>query len=307
MCTSTRPETDPVKVGRFLDLRTDFAFKRIFATDQNKEFLIEFLNQVFRGKKKIIDLKYQNTVQPGGTPEARSTIFDVRCTGANGEEFIIEMQRASQPHFAERLLFYTSSLIGELAKRGESWDFKLPGIYFVAIMDFHLQHFDRTRYLHHCQLRYDDPLHHTLLDTYGFTLIELPKFKGKLQGLQTDLDKWCFLFKNLDKLHEIPVSLNTGALKKLFPVAEVSKLSKEEYTMYQLSLLAKQTEYAVLKNAEEKAEKRGERKGEKKGEKRAEEKMIRRLLTLNKMSIADISTVTGWSEEAIQRIKDSMN
>jgi len=292
------PETVPVKVGRFMDLRTDFAFKKIFSTEQNKGFLIEFLNQLFRGKKKIVDLRYQNTVHPGGTTDARSAIFDVRCTGTNGEEFIIEMQRASEPRFAERMLCYTSALIGALARPGRSWDFKLPEIYFVAILDFNIQHFDHTRYLHHCQLRYDDPMHHPLLDTYGLTLIELPKFKRSLQGLQTDLDKWCFLFKNLDKLHEIPVSLNTGAFQKLFPIAEVSNLSKQEYTMYQLSLMAKQREYAVLKHAEEKGVKRGKRS--------EAEKIIRRLLALKAVSISQISEATGWSEQAIQKIKDSM-
>jgi hypothetical protein len=68
--------------------------------------------------------------------------------------------------------------------------------------------------------------------------------------------------------------------------------------MYQLSLMAKQREYAVLKHAEEKGVKRGKRS--------EAEKIIRRLLALKAVSISQISEATGWSEQAIQKIKDSM-
>lgn len=103
-------------------------------------------------------------------------------------------------------------------------------------------------------------------------------------------------------MDEIPVSLSTGALKKLFSLAEVSNLSKEEYTMYQYSLLAKQSDYAARQYAREQGEKEGEKRGEKKGI----EKTIRGLLALNTISVTEISKATGWGEEAIQKIKDSM-
>ncbi|SDF79118.1 PD-(D/E)XK nuclease family transposase [Mucilaginibacter pineti] len=40
---------------------TDFGFKRIFGTDPNKDLLIAFLNEVFRGRKHIVDLVYNKT------------------------------------------------------------------------------------------------------------------------------------------------------------------------------------------------------------------------------------------------------
>jgi predicted transposase/invertase (TIGR01784 family) len=277
-----------------MDLRTDFAFKKIFATEQHKELLIAFLNQVFKGKKKILDITYQQTVHTGDTAEARSTVFDIRCTGAGGEEFIIEMQRAAQPHFSKRMLCYSSALVTELTKRGQLWDFNLPEIYLVAVVDFHIQQFDSARCLHHWQWYYDDPDHHTALDSHGFFIVELPKFNKETTELETEFDKWCYLFKHLGELDEIPVSLSTGGLKKLFSLAEVSNLSKEEYTMYQYSLLAKQSDYAARQYAREQGEKEGI------------EKTIRGLLALNTISVTEISKATGWSEEAIQKIKDSI-
>jgi hypothetical protein len=72
--------------------------------------------------------------------------------------------------------------------------------------------------------------------------------------------------------------------------------------MYQLSLMAKQREYAVLKYAEE----RGEKRGVKKGKRSEAEKIIRGVLALKAVSISQISEATGWSEQAIQKLKDSM-
>jgi hypothetical protein len=49
-------------------------------------------------------------------------------------------------------------------------------------------------------------------------------------------------------LKKIPVILNKRIFEKLFTIAEVSKLTKEEYMQYEKSLMAKWDEYAVLKN-----------------------------------------------------------
>ena len=43
---------------KYIDLLTDFSFKRVFGTDPNKDLLIAFSNEVFRGRKEIKDLVY---------------------------------------------------------------------------------------------------------------------------------------------------------------------------------------------------------------------------------------------------------
>jgi hypothetical protein len=49
-----------IKVGKFVDLRSDFGFKVAFADRQNKDILIDFLNQLLAGKTRIVDLTYRN-------------------------------------------------------------------------------------------------------------------------------------------------------------------------------------------------------------------------------------------------------
>jgi predicted transposase/invertase (TIGR01784 family) len=91
--------------GKYIDLLIDFAFKKIFGSEPNKDLLIDFLNEVFRGRKQIIDLIYNKNEHPGDIKEEGAVIFDLLCTGDKGERFLIEVQRATQGYFKERACF----------------------------------------------------------------------------------------------------------------------------------------------------------------------------------------------------------
>ena len=63
MATSKKPRTKknihkPQDAGVFIDLRTDFGFKRLFG---EKDLMIDFLNSVL--DISIVDLEYRNTVR----------------------------------------------------------------------------------------------------------------------------------------------------------------------------------------------------------------------------------------------------
>jgi len=86
MAMSKKPFT-----GKYIDPLVDFAFKKIFGSDPNKDLLIAFLNEVFRGRKHIVDLIYNKNEHPGDLRDEGAAIFDLLCTGDNGDQFIIEV------------------------------------------------------------------------------------------------------------------------------------------------------------------------------------------------------------------------
>jgi len=94
----------PVR-GKYIDPLVDFAFKKIFGSEPNKDLLIDFLNEVFRGRKHIVDLSYDKNEHPGEVKDEGSAVFDLLCTGNNGERFLIEVQRAKQGYFKKELYF----------------------------------------------------------------------------------------------------------------------------------------------------------------------------------------------------------
>ena len=55
----------PVSQERYVNFYTDFAFKKLFGTEVNKELLISFLNSLFDGEEIVKDLTYLNAEHPG--------------------------------------------------------------------------------------------------------------------------------------------------------------------------------------------------------------------------------------------------
>jgi hypothetical protein len=149
------------------------------------------------------------------------------------------MQRVKQKFFRDRAIYYTSALINEQGPKGDSeWDFKLQEVYLVGVMDFCFDDTAPDSYLRRVHLT-DEVTGKVFYEKLGYTFLEIPQFNKTEEELETDLDKWLYLLKNLSILDKIPVFLNYRIFKKLFTISEVAQLSKEEYMLYERDLIAK--------------------------------------------------------------------
>src|SRR5690606_7422890 len=92
----------------------------------------------------------------------------------------------------------------------------------------------------------------------GYIFIELTKFVKTEAELDTDLDKWLYVLKNMSSMDKIPVYLRKPIFEKLFNIAEYSNLTKEEKTMYDTSLKRKWDNKAMLDYAVKEATKEAE-------------------------------------------------
>src|SRR5699024_3563451 len=99
-------------------------------------------------------------------------------------------------------------------------------------------------YLHRVHLSYEDS-GKVFYKKLGFTFIEIPKFTKTEKELKTGVDKWLFVLKNLNRLQKIPLILNSRIFGRLFEIAAVSNLTKEEYMKYEKDLMASWDEYAI--------------------------------------------------------------
>ncbi|WP_246432722.1 Rpn family recombination-promoting nuclease/putative transposase, partial [Wolbachia endosymbiont of Drosophila auraria] len=82
-------------LSKFLDVRNDVAFKKIFGTEKNKDILIHFLNDIigFTGKNQIKDIEFLSTIQDPDIAAKKQSIVDVLCRDENGMQVIVEMVR----------------------------------------------------------------------------------------------------------------------------------------------------------------------------------------------------------------------
>jgi predicted transposase/invertase (TIGR01784 family) len=304
--------------SKFIDPLTDFGFKHLLGSEPNKEIMIAFLNAIFAGKKEIVDLVFSPTEHAGSTDEYKKVFFDLMCTGKDGSQFIIEMQRREQECFHDRCIYYLSRLISEQLPKGASnWDIEqLKEVYLIAILEFKFKNNDDDHYLHDIALMNKDT-GKVFYDKLGFKFLELPNFGKEAHELKSDLDKWFYILKNMSRMEKIPLYLNQGIFKKLFKIAEVSKLTKGQRTLYESNLKAK-LDYEVSlawasKEAGEKAKIEGMAEGLQEGrqqgiEEGREEGIYKQKLTMARkqkqrgVPIEEIAELNDLSIEEIEKL-----
>jgi len=290
MAKATKPT-----IGTYIDPLTDFAFKKLFGSEPNKDLLIDFLNGVFRGRKLIVDLVYNKNEHPGETVNEGSAIFDLTCTGNDGEQFIIEVQRGKQGNFKQRAIFYTSRLVSEQAPKGRrsEWAYDVKEVYLIALLeDFSLDAGNDQEFLHDICLS-NRETGKVFYEGLGYIFIELIKFVKTEAELDTDLDKWLYVLKNMSSMNKIPVYLRKPIFEKLFNIAEYSNLTKEEKTMYDTSLKRKWDNKAVLDYAVNEAAKEA---------KQTEKMEIAREMKKDGISVEQIAKFTKLSIEEIEKL-----
>ncbi|MBW7874789.1 MAG: Rpn family recombination-promoting nuclease/putative transposase [Candidatus Cloacimonetes bacterium] len=251
-----------MRADTFVSPFTDFGFKKLFGEEYNKDLLLDFLNQLLQKEQgNIVSLTYLKNEQLGRHSSDRRAIFDLYCENERGEKFIVEIQKTKQKFFKDRTLYYSSFPIIEQGQVG-AWDFELQAVYTVAILDFV---FDEDKdlpekYRHDIKLS-DIETKKVFYDKLTFIYLEMPKFNKSIDELNTRFDKWLYILKNLERLHQIPDKFKDRIFEKLFKAAEIAQFSKDENMAYQDSLKV----FRDLKNSFDTAIEEGHQKGLQKG------------------------------------------
>lgn len=229
-------------------------------------------------------------------------IFDLTCTGQDGEIFIIEVQRIRQQYFKDRAVYYLSRLIHDQAPKGSDWDYSLREVYFIGIMDSVLEDSDPAQCVHHVRMSYTGT-GREFYKKLGLIFIEVPKFTKNENELKTGMDKWLFVLKNMSRLKKIPAILHTRVFTKLFNIAAVSNLKREEYMKYEKDLMASWDEYAIKKTLLEE----GIEKGREEGIGQKSYMVVKNLLAVGKFSIAEIAGFADVSEAFVKKVQADLH
>ena len=325
-------------MAEYINPRVDWAFKRIFGSDDTKECLITFLNGVFEDEFVIKDVKHLKTEQTCHQKRERGVIFDVACETDDGRHVIVEMQKKEQRYFVDRALYYSSKAIVEQAKPGE-WDFHLTPVYTVCFMDFIAE----TGIP--CQFRTDIGL--GLLEEedssdkeprkgkvtkakawklsglrYGFekmrvVFLQLPLFEKKEPECMEIFDCWIYVLNNMEHLKEIPFLDKYPVFRKLAAIGDLQKLTPEERDYYEEDVKIMRDLYATDKWEKEKrrmeretarkeleeATKKALTEGRAKGRAEGMLEVAKNLLSMD-IPILQIMQATGLTQEQINRLKN---
>ncbi len=279
----------------YINPLTDFGFKKLFGEEVNKKILINFLNSLLESEQgRIVDIHYQNTVQLGISADDRGAVFDLYCTNELGDHFIVELQRANQKYFIDRTVFYSSFLIQKQGKRRQNWNYELKAVYSIAIMNFAMDKslFKKDKYLYRVKLT-NIETHEIFYPKLTFIYLEIPKFTKRAIDLHTPIDKWMYLFKNLETLKEIPENLKEIIFMKLMDKALIEQLPKIDRKNYQASIKRYRDSYSVLETAVN--------KGISEGIDQRNNELVQSAYKKG-YSISEIADFTSLSEEEIRGI-----
>ena len=295
-------------IERYINPFTDYGFKRLFGEEANKDLLLDFLNELLREEQgEIISLTYLKTEQLGNTPLDRKAIFDLYCENANGEKFIVELQKSKQDFFKDRTVYYSTFPIQEQAIKGSLWNYELKAVYMVAILDFVFaeDQADTDKYKYVVKLS-DIETNQVFYNKLTFVYLEMPKFTKELADINSHFEKWLYVLRHLHELETMPAKITEKIFKKLFAVAEIAQFNREQQQQYETSLKY----YRDLRNSFDTARDEGWKKGEaagfskgiqqgiQQGEQRKTLELAQAMLTQG-IPMATIITVTGLSEAEI--------
>ncbi|NEO63556.1 MAG: Rpn family recombination-promoting nuclease/putative transposase, partial [Moorea sp. SIO4G2] len=111
---------------RFISPKTDFAFKKIFGSDQSKDILISFLNaMIYSGESVIQDLEILDPYSAGDVVELEDTYvdvyLDVKAVLEDRTTVLIEMQIWNVEAFEKRVVYNLCKTYGNQLKSGQGY------------------------------------------------------------------------------------------------------------------------------------------------------------------------------------------
>jgi predicted transposase/invertase (TIGR01784 family) len=288
---------------RFLDVKTDFAFKKVFGSERSKPILINFLNALleYEGEHAITDLTIIDPYQAPVIQGMKDTYVDVKAILANGNSVIIEMQVLNVEGFEKRVLYNATKAYAAQLDKGEQYILLNPviALIFTDFVMFREQPDVVSRY----KLLETQTLAQ-YSDDVELIFIELPKFNQELVTLNNIHDKWIYFVKNAGKLDYIPDTLMMEpCINEAFSIANKAGLTEEE-----LEAQEKRHDFIRLQRGSiEKALHDGKAEGKAEGKvEGAKEKALE--IARNLLDVLDDTTIaqkTGLQETEVRQLREN--
>lgn len=283
---------------KFLDPKNDFAFKKIFGTEKNKDILIHFLNDMltFKEKYPVEDVTFLKTVQDPETAAKKTSIVDILCRDEKGNQYIVEMQVVKEKGFEKRAQYYAAkAYVSQMVEKGKYEDLK--EVIFLAITDFIMFPQRKEYKSEHVILDIETHDHH--LRDFSFTFFELPKFHKNRDELTNVVEKWLYFFKHAEETSEKDLQKIIGQdeiIERAYEALNRFSWNEAELNTYEQEQKYEWDQIAIMDQKYDEGMEKGMEKG------RYERDMeIAKAMVLKGIDIQTIEGITGLSQEEIKK------
>ena len=287
---------------RFINPKTDYAFKKIFGSEQSQDILISFLNAVlYEGNSVIRELEILNPHLGPRIRGFKDTYLDIKATIADGhgqtETVIIEMQVLNVEGFQKRILYNAAKTYSNQLAIGDGYT-DLQPVIALTIVDFEMfPELDQliSRFVLKERTYLTD---YSSIYDIELVFIELPKFQKELADLETLMDKWLYFLKAARKLESVPPSMGAvPEIQKAFAIANQANLNAQELDELEHQEIFIQDQ----RNSIKKALSQGIEQGMEQGKLAAQRAIAQQLLGV--LDDEAISRTTGLDLEAIAQLR----
>lgn len=314
----------------FINLQSDYGFKRAFGSAKYKRVVIRFLQAALGDEVTVTDVRFHDKEKLPAGSGGKRIVYDVYFTmevPARGStlkpfnlrrdireddvthHFILEMQNLYEPPFEDRMLYYASKTVAE--QGGGGWNYDLDPVVLITIIDFDFPHLTK-RLAREFRIQ-ERTTGEVLTEKLRFLFYSLKQVPGQWEDCGDDLQRQLYLIKNMDKMDKNSKPYRDGGYDELFEAAESNLLAGEEVVLYSQSLARMQAIRSGMEYRYEEGRAEGIVEGRAEGivegraegivEGRAEEKiMIARKMISGGMAPALVASFTGLSLEKISAL-----
>jgi len=300
---------------QFLDVKTDYAFKKVFGSDNSKVRLIKFLNAIIYKDEeiKIADLTIEDPYNIPLIKGMKDTFVDVKARLNNNKVVIIEMQVLNHNGFEKRVLYNAAKNYSVQLNKKDEYHLLNPVI-ALTIVDF-MMFKDTEKYINRFKLLEKEEFI-SYSDDIELVFVELPKFKKELEELKEIQDEWIYFIQNAGSLEYIPQSFDNDIKDALECVNEANLTKKEleiqhkrkEFISIQKLAIMKANDDGFLKGREEGME-QGREQGREEGREQGREEGIEQekiKIAKNLLDVLDDETIslkTGLTVKQINKLR----
>lgn len=180
-----------------IKLTVDYAFKRTFGTEENRNVLKHLLNSILARSltSPIAEITVLNPFSGKVSADDKLSIFDIKARDEIGREFIVEVQLYDHENLRERLVYYWAKEYSGQLQEGDNYDVLKP-VFVICIAETTL--FRETTKAHSRFQLIDTSQNLTLTSHLEVHVIELQKFSRDLEELEDDEERWLYFLRNAE-------------------------------------------------------------------------------------------------------------
>ena len=218
-----------------ITLRNDYAFKRVFGTEENKDVLQDLLECILDiPPENIAGLELLDKELHKDSISDKTGVLDVKLRLKNNIIIDIEIQNRWNSEFVQRTIFYWAKMYTENLKTGQVYT-KLPKCITINIVG---EGFDLNSLIHSEYNVVEKHLNDRLSDELEIHFLNLAKVKEYQENIELDEKKkklynWLKFIETDDEEVRNMLAQESPMMRKANATIEIMEMSPKEKWLYE--------------------------------------------------------------------------